>query len=213
MSKVIIIGVDSLDPHVILRHRRELPNFSKLIDGSPTLVSKSIFPTDTIPAWASVYTGLHPGNHGVLYTYDVFDPNLSDLRRLDISHIRGKTFWDYASQEGFRTIIVYPMLMYPAWEINGIMISKSPYERRVDWIKTEIDVDVYPKNIKEKYEIPDKFVSLWGGFPGIKYLEKWAEFGKEITEKEIYWTLYSIDSGGFLMRTTRHTLARSLQDL
>jgi len=74
--------------------------------------------------------------------------------------------------------------MYPAWEVNGAMVSKSPYERRVDWIRTEIDIDVYPKLIKEKYKIPDKFEGLWGGFLGIKHLKEWAELGKEYLEKE-----------------------------
>ena len=183
-NKLAIIGIDSLDPYVILKYRKELPNFSKLIAGSPTFISKSVFPVDTIPAWASIYTGLHPGNHGFLYTYDIFDPNLSDLGKLDISRIKGRTFWDYAGQEGFRMAVVYPMLMYPTWEVNGIMVSKSPFDRRIDWIRTEIDIDVYPKLIKEKHKIPDKFMGLWGGFPGIKYLKEWAELGKEGLEKE-----------------------------
>jgi len=183
-NRLAIIGIDSLDPQVILKHRKELPNFSKLIEASPTFISKSVFPVDTIPAWASIYTGLHPGNHGFLYTYDIFDPNLSDLGKLDISRIKGRTFWDYASQKGYRTAVVYPMLMYPTWEVNGIMVSKSAFDRRIDWSRTEIDIDVYPKHIKEKHKIPDKFMGLWGGFPGIKHLKEWAELGKEGLEKE-----------------------------
>lgn len=183
-NKLTIIGIDSLDPYIILKYRNELPNFSELIKESPTFISKSIFPVDTIPAWASIYTGLHPGNHGLLYTYDVFDPNLSDLSKLNISRIKGRAFWDYASQKGYRVVVVYPLLMYPAWEVNGVMVSKSPFEKRVDWIRTEIDIDVYPKFVKDKYRIPDKFEGLWGGFPGIKHLKRWAELGKEDLEKE-----------------------------
>jgi len=183
-NKLAVIGIDSLDPYVILKYKKELPNFSKLVEESPTFISKSVFPVDTIPAWASIYTGLHPGNHGFLYTYDIFDPNLSDLRKLDISRIKGRTFWDYASQKGYRTVVVYPMLMYPTWEVNGIMVSKSPFERRIDWIRTEIDIDAYPKLVKKRYKIPDKFTGLWGGFPGIKHLKEWAELGKEDLEKE-----------------------------
>lgn len=183
-NKLAIIGIDSLDPRVILKHRKELPNFSKLIEESPTFISKSVFPVDTIPAWASIYTGLNPGNHGFLYAYDVFDPNLSDLRKLDISYIKGRTFWDYASQKCYKTAVVYPMLMYPTWEVNGIMVSKSPFDRRIDWIRTDRDIDVHPKFAKEKYKIPDKFMDLWGGFPGVKHLKEWAELGKEVLEKE-----------------------------
>jgi len=183
-NRLAIIGIDSLDPYVILKYRKYLPTFSKLIDGSPTFISKSVFPVDTIPAWASIYTGLHPGNHGFLYTYDIFDPNLSDLGKLDISRIKGRTFWDYASQKGYRIVVVYPLLMYPTWEVNGVMVSKSPFDKRIDWIRTEIDVDAYPKLVKKRYKIPDKFTGLWGGFPGIKHLKEWAELGKEYLEKE-----------------------------
>lgn len=183
-NSLAIIGIDSLDPYVLLKYRNEMPNFSKLIRESPTFISKSIFPVDTVPAWASIYTGLHPGNHGLLYVYDVFDPNLNDLSKVDINHIKGSTFWDYASLEGHRAVIVYPLLMYPVWEINGVMVSKSPFEKRVGWIRTEIDIDIYPKSVKEKYNIPDKLEGLWGGFSGIKRLKEWAELGIEILEKE-----------------------------
>lgn len=184
MDKILIIGIDSLDPHVLLKYKKELPNFSKLIKESPTLISKSVFPVDTIPAWMSVYTGLHPGNHGVLYAYDVFDPNLSDLKKLDINYIKGKTFWDYAGQNGYKPVIVFPQLMYPTWDINGIMISKSPIDNRVNWMKTEIDLDCFPESIKDKYEIPDKLENLWGGFPGNDKLEQWANIGKDVICRE-----------------------------
>jgi predicted AlkP superfamily phosphohydrolase/phosphomutase len=192
-NKLAIIGIDSLDPYVMLKYRKNLPNFSKLIKKSPTFLSESIFPADTIPAWVSIYTGLHPRNHGVLYVYDVFDPTLSDLGKLDISHIRGRTFWDYVGKEGYRVIVNYPILMYPAWEVNGIMVSKTPFEKRIDWLRTEIDIDVYPKFIKEEYSIPDNFTGLWGGFPGLKNLKEWAELGKQTLddEKNIGLKLYS----------------------
>ncbi len=183
-NKLVIIGIDSLDPHVILKHRKELKNFSGLIDQSSTLISKSVFPVDTIPAWGSIYSGLHPANHGMLYVYDVFDPNLSDLNKLDMAHTRGKTFWDYASHEGYKSSIIFPTLMYPAWKMNGIMVSKSPFEKRKDWSTTERDVSYYPKNIQEKYALPDRLEDLWGGFPGKDNLKEWAELGKRMLQKE-----------------------------
>jgi len=49
MEKVAIIGIDSLDPHLILKYREELPNLSQLIDESPTFIARSVWPVDTIP--------------------------------------------------------------------------------------------------------------------------------------------------------------------
>jgi len=183
-NKLAIIGIDSLDPYVLLKYRNELPVFDRLMKGSPTFKSKSVFPVDTIPAWTSIFTGLNPENHGTFYVYDIFDPNLSDLRKVNVCQSKGKTFWDYAGQAGYRSGIVYPQLLYPAWDIDGFMVSKSPFDRRVDWLSADIDVDVYPKNLKDTYEIPDKISSLWGGFPGEKYLSKWADLGKSTLDLE-----------------------------
>jgi predicted AlkP superfamily phosphohydrolase/phosphomutase len=183
-EKLAIIGIDSLDPHVILKYKAMLPNLSRLIDESPTFIARSVWPVDTIPAWVSVYTGLRPSNHGLLYVYDVFDQSLSDLAKLDITPIKGRTFWDYAGQEGCRTVVIYPTLMYPAWEQNGIMVSKSPFETKVDWLRTTRAVSVSPDAIQEKYAIPNELPDLWGGFPGIKRLKEWATFGKTALEVE-----------------------------
>lgn len=182
--KLLIIGIDSLDPHILKKYRRYLPNFSQLIAESPTFISNSVFPVDTIPAWGSIYTGLNPANHGLLYVYDVFDPNLSDLSKLNVNNLKGKTFWDYANQNGYNTSIVFPMLVYPPWEINGLMLSKSPFDKRVDWLRTEINVGVFPDALKNKYDIPEKLEGLWGGFPGYNNLEKWANLGKKVLKRD-----------------------------
>ena len=184
MEKVAIIGIDSLDPHLILKYRERLPNLSQLIDESLTFIARSVWPVDTIPAWVSVYTGLRPSNHGLLYVYDVFDQSLSDLAKLDITPIKGKTFWDYAGQKGCRTVIIAPTLMYPAWKLNGVMVSKSPFETRVDWLRITKAVSVCPEEIQEQYAIPKELPDLWGGFPGTKHLKEWATLGRAAVEME-----------------------------
>ena len=175
VKKIAVIGIDSLDPYILKKYRKHLPNFSKLIEESPTFISKSIFSVDTVPAWSSIYTGLNPDRHGILYVYDVFDPKLSDLRKVDMSTLKGKTFWDYAGKNGLRSVMMYPNLIYPAWGINGVMVSKSPFDRRVGPIETEIDIDVHPKELFEKYCIPKKLKNVWGGFPGKAKLKDWAD--------------------------------------
>lgn len=184
MSKLIVIGIDSLDPNILIRHKEMLPNFNIILKESQTLKAKSVFPVDTVPAWASIYTGMHPMNHGILYVYDVFDQKLSDLKRLKIDFIRGKTFWDYASDNGCKVAVVYPMLIYPPWSVNGVVISKSPYDRRIDKTRTEVDIAVLPETLYITYNIPKRLESLWGGFPGYKNIEAWVSNGKNIIQKE-----------------------------
>lgn len=183
-DKIIIIGIDSLDPQMLKKHRDSLPTFAKLIDDSPTFESMSVFPVDTIPAWGSIFTGLDPSNHGIVYVYDIFDPNLSDLTKVDTNILKGKTFWDQAEKDALRSIILYPNLIYPAWEINGLMVSRSPFDRRINLIETEINVDVYPKLIINKYNIPNTIKSIWGGFPGNSNLKDWAGKAMEALNEE-----------------------------
>lgn len=183
-DKVLIIGIDSMDPYVLLKYRSELPTLSSLMERSPTFISRSIFPPDSVPAWASIYTGLNPAKHGVFYVFDVFDPNLGDLSKVQTRGIIGKTFWDYATKAGLRSVVLFPLMGYPPWEINGIMISKNPMERRVGWIKTETNLLSSPSNVLEQYSIPETVMGLWGGFPGEKNLKEWAELGKDIILNE-----------------------------
>jgi len=183
-ERVAIIGIDSLDPGIILRYRSQLPNLSRMIDESPTFLAKSVFPVDTIPAWASIYTGLLPANHGLLYVYDVFDPHLSDLAKLDLTIFEGKTFWDYAGREGCRSVIVMPHLAYPAWNINGVMVGRSPFEKRIDRLRTMRDLSVCPKNVQGQYEIPNALADIWGQFPGEKNLKEWAALAMNVIKKE-----------------------------
>jgi predicted AlkP superfamily phosphohydrolase/phosphomutase len=184
MTKTIVLGIDSLDPYVLSDHQAALPNFARLMHESPTFFSKSVFPVDTIPAWASINTGLSPGNHGLLYVYDIFDPTMSDLQKLSIDSVKGRTFWDYLSRERYRCVIVFPQLMYPPWDVNGAMVGISPLERRLDWISSEITIDAYPEHVMAKHNIPHTVRGLWGGFPGIKHLGEWITLGKAVLETE-----------------------------
>jgi predicted AlkP superfamily phosphohydrolase/phosphomutase len=183
-AQLAIIGIDSLDPNIIVKYRSHLPNLSRMVAQSPTFRSKSVFPVDTIPAWVSIYTGLLPVHHGLIYVYDVFDPHLSDLAKLDLTGFKGKTFWDYAGQEGCEVALVMPHLAYPAWSVNGIMVSRSPFEQRIDSLRTTRDISVYPEWVREKYALPDTLADVWGQFPGTKHLREWISFGSEVIEKE-----------------------------
>jgi len=183
-KKLLIIGIDSLDPEVILKERSRLPVLSRLMEASPTFRSASVFPADTVPAWVSIYTGLLPANHGIFYAFDLFDPDRKGLAGIDSSRIRGSTFWDIAGDAGLRSVIVQPMLIYPGWPVTGAMVCRSPVDRRINWIETETDITTHPADIRERYALPEKASGLWGGYPGRRNLRTWAQRGLEILEKE-----------------------------
>lgn len=195
-EKIAIIGIDSLDPTVISKYSAELPNLKKILSNSPTFEITSVFPTDTIPAWASIFSGLDPSNHGFMYVYDVFDPNLSDLGKLDINILKGRTIWDYISNSGLKSLVFYPILVFPPWDINGVMISKTPFDVRIDSISTKIALRSMPEDILAQYDLPSEIMSIWGGYPGKEKLYEWSKRGQETlsTEYSIAKKVFSSES-------------------
>src|SRR5688572_13179467 len=66
-KKVIVLGIDGLDPELLRRFMREgkMPNFASLErDGSFRLLRTSIPPQSPV-AWSNLITGMDPGGHGI----------------------------------------------------------------------------------------------------------------------------------------------------
>ncbi|HEX5043585.1 MAG TPA: alkaline phosphatase family protein [Candidatus Polarisedimenticolaceae bacterium] len=116
-----MIGIDALDPDLLERWRDRLPHFSAMMEKGRYGRLESTFPPDSIPAWTSIYTGLDPSAHGGLEYIDYLD--IKSGARLDVSRVRGKAFWDVAGHQGKRVLVVNPFMAYPAWPVNGTMIS------------------------------------------------------------------------------------------
>lgn len=123
----MIIGIDSLDPYLLLKFSDSLPNFKRLINESPTFKIKSIFPPDTIPAWISIYTGLNPAKHGIIHTFDLFESDWKGIANLNVEAFKGKTFWDIISNSGKKICVLFPQCAFPPWKVNGIMVSRPLY--------------------------------------------------------------------------------------
>lgn len=182
MNKLVIIGIDSVDRELISKYLDDLPNFRKIIKDSPHINSKSVFPPDSDSAWASIYTGLNPAKHGVVFFVDPLKKaSLHESDYLDSSCIQGKTFWDIASKFQKSVCLIYPHVAYPVWQINGFMISPAP--------KTD-EIQMYPPNFKfnfevEKLEVPKHIPDSKSEYKA--YLEKFSDivikefdFGKKM---------------------------------
>ncbi len=127
MKKLVIILVDGLDPEVIEKQLEELPNIRMLIQQGQFQRLDSVFPPDSIPAWTTIYTGLNPGEHGIFESFNYLQLKQKDIH-YDASIIRGNTFWDKVSNQGYRVGVLNPFLAYPSWEVNGFMISGPIFE-------------------------------------------------------------------------------------
>lgn len=126
MGKVLILGIDAMDSHLLDRFESRLPNLHRMRTENPGITLKSVCPPDTPSAWASAYTGLNPAQHGIVYFIDALD-KVSILASMDLGSdpVRGRTFWDIAGKEGRRCCVLLPFLGFPTWEINGVMVGRS----------------------------------------------------------------------------------------
>lgn len=167
MSKLFVFGIDALDYNLLLSYMDDLPNFKKLISEGQLIKSTSVFPPDSDTAWSTIYTGLSPAEHGVVTFVDPLRKSTKYLTE-ETEHeiLKGKTFWDFASEIGKKVIVLFPHVGYPPWEVNGIMISRSSLEDKVLVCPNNKDID---------FDLNK--VNIIKGFPGgrkelIKFIKK-----------------------------------------
>ena len=117
---LIILGVDGLDWEYVDAHRDELPTLAAW----PRLQSlRSVFPPDSIAAWTTIFTGIPPGDHGFLDSIDYLSGRPASAAEAAGETLSGATFWDEAARRGRSVCVINPFLAYPAWDVNGLMIS------------------------------------------------------------------------------------------
>jgi len=124
VSKVVILGIDALDAALLKRWRNDLPHFSRIMDEGYFAPLESTMPPDSIPAWVTIYTGMQPWEHGVVDSMDYLDIR-KGAQAVDTGTFKGKTFWDKAGEAGKRVCVVNPLLAYPVWPVNGIMVKTA----------------------------------------------------------------------------------------
>jgi predicted AlkP superfamily phosphohydrolase/phosphomutase len=129
MTRIVMIGIDGLDADLLRVYGPSLPHLRRLMLESPFLELKSSFPPESTTAWASIYTGLNPANHGVLdwssYAH-VHSQKVLASASPKLKIPSGETFWDIAGRAGKRVCVVNPLLPYPALPVNGVMLSLPP---------------------------------------------------------------------------------------
>ena len=186
-KKVLMIGIDSLDPDLLLKFKDVLQNFNGLMEQSPTFKSSSIFPPDTIPAWTTIFTGLNPARHGIVYTYDIFGMDKDNISRVDNTLFKNKTFWDFAGGNGTKVCILFPHLIHPPWHVNGIMITRSEEETKIEglppWI-VEREIKSFPELVMEECDIPNSMRVVAGIPPKPKDLKQFIKLSKKATSQE-----------------------------
>ncbi|NLO37245.1 MAG: hypothetical protein GX112_12970 [Clostridiaceae bacterium] len=124
--KTILIVIDGLDYAYIAQHSHAFSLFRTLLENNRLNRLESVVPGDSIPAWITIYTGLNPATHGVIESIDYM--NFKSKSAGDYSQIKGHCIWDELSRRGRKVLVFNPFLAYPAWDVNGLMISGPVFE-------------------------------------------------------------------------------------
>jgi predicted AlkP superfamily pyrophosphatase or phosphodiesterase len=111
-SRVVVISISGLradwinDPKT---HRLRIPAIQSLLAGGGHAMSlESVFPSQSIPAHASILTGTLPADHGITSDYAFDDQSASQSKepyRL-AKAIKTETIWEYAKREGLTTAAI-----------------------------------------------------------------------------------------------------------
>ncbi len=173
MSKIVVLGIDALDAVLLERWKDDLPNFRKIMDEGYSAPLESTMPPDSIPAWVTIYTGMQPWQHGVVDSMDYLDIK-GGTRALDTGILIGKTFWDVASEAGKRVCVINPLLAYPVWPVNGIMVNGPVFITG--------EAQSHPPGIIGKFDIPE--LGGMADFPGKKDLAGFLERTEQVTRDQ-----------------------------
>ncbi len=184
--------MDGLEPSLLEKWWDELPNFRRLRDEGAFTRMDSVYPPDSVPAWATIYTGATPDYHGILDSVDYLDTKQKAFK-CDTGGLTGNTFWDAAGDQGKRVCVINPFMAYPVWPVNGIMVNGPVFVTG--------DIQAHPDSILTDCEVPEL-----GGIvdqPTKKTLGAFAERTMKLTEdhlrfsKELFarerWDLYFIN--------------------
>lgn len=122
--KLLIIGLDCADPHLVFDQFSDLlPVFRSIADRGFAARLRSTDPPLTIPAWATMTTGMNPGTLGCYglrnrtsYQYDSLEISTSQS-------IHYPRIWNRLAQTGRQSIIVGVPQTYPVQPMNGTLIA------------------------------------------------------------------------------------------
>ena len=199
MKKGLIIGIDGVPYSLLDTYIKNdvMPNLKKILSQGLTLrqMNASI-PDISSDSWTSFNTGVNPGEHGIYGftdlkpdSYSLYFPNSKDIKAPTFWEILGKTNhktstlsqkYHHRIDRPYRSVIFNVPHTYPAWPMNGIMVSgfvaidlkRATYPESVyaylDSIHYLIDVEAekakedkaaFMKSIFECFEIRKKAIS------------------------------------------------------
>ncbi len=123
-KKLVVIGLDCASPELIFeKWIDDLPNFRRLISSAVYGRLKSTIPPITIPAWASMLTGMSPGHLGVYGFRNRRSHKYGDESFAVSSSVRYPMIWELLSNFGKSSVVIGVPQTYPPKPFNGKLVS------------------------------------------------------------------------------------------
>lgn len=125
--QLVIIGLDGATYRVLdpMRAAGAMPNLSRLLDRGAWGELRSTTPTNSAAAWVTFMTGKTPSKHGV-FEFQVRSKPAGPKSIASSRSIHGETIWEALSEAGLRVVSMNVPITYPAFPVNGAMISGIP---------------------------------------------------------------------------------------
>jgi predicted AlkP superfamily phosphohydrolase/phosphomutase len=147
-DRVIILGLDGLDPNLVDRFLAEgkLPNFARLKENGTYSPLKTTCPAISPVAWSSFMTGSNPGRHNIFdflsrdkktYLPDLSSAHIGKAKRTlsvgkyaiplgkpEIKLLRkSKPFWTVLGEHGIFSTVLRVPITFPPDKFKGLMLS------------------------------------------------------------------------------------------
>jgi predicted AlkP superfamily phosphohydrolase/phosphomutase len=124
LTQVVILGLDSMPPQLLFdRLLPWMPRFSGLLGHSRYGILRSTHPPITVPAWATMFTGMDPGTLG-LYGFRHRRPGTYfELYSPTPRMLLHPPVWDTLSRVGRRVCVVGMPPGYPPPTVNGVYVG------------------------------------------------------------------------------------------
>lgn len=123
--KILILGLDGLGWNLLDRFIGSgfMPYLDDLKNKGAWGDLKTVIPPLTPAAWASFMTGTNPGKHGIYDFYEFDSRDYRETRAVNSTFLNGKPVWNILGEDGKKTIVLNVPPTYPAYPVNGILIS------------------------------------------------------------------------------------------
>ncbi len=146
VPRIIVLGIDGMDPEFVNRHWSQLPNLARLRDQGGFQPLNTTIPPQSPVAWSTFITGGGPEAHGVFdfvhrdpRTLSIFSSLAETVEPkwklplgqwelpLSSGHVRllrrGKAFWQTLSEAGVPVTVIRMPNNFPPAECEGLSLA------------------------------------------------------------------------------------------